>query len=206
MRERWATEHPHLPIIEGHDEDDGSLFNRSHAINRAAHHHDATHVDVLVIIDADVLCDAEHVRKAIGLAFNRHRLVFPFEHYAYLTQKMTDSILEGYSGSWEPGVQFRMGGTCSSVVVVPRALFEQVHGFDETFTGWGWEDVAFSLACQTLGNGFERVKGDVFHLWHPKPQGQGENTPSFLFNTRIAQRYVEAANDVAAMRALIDER
>ena len=38
----------------------------------------------------------------------------------------------------------------SSVVVIPRPLYDDIGGFDEGFRGWGLEDTAFAIAVETL--------------------------------------------------------
>lgn len=56
--------------------------------------------------------------------------------------------------------------TCN--LAVPRAAFEQVGGFDESFTGWGYEDSDLAIRLLNLGLRIRRAPAatTVFHLWH----------------------------------------
>ena len=80
-------------------------------------------------------------------------LVIAYTTYVYLNRRMSDLVLAGSTGSWWDGVEFTLANTCSTMVVVPRKLWNAVGGFDEGFVGWGWEDCAFSAACAALGGG-----------------------------------------------------
>lgn len=50
----------------------------------------------------------------------------------------------------EDGVRERNLTSVSGVVVVPRAGWVAVHGQDERFLGWGYEDIAFQHALDTI--------------------------------------------------------
>jgi hypothetical protein len=198
LRSRWAVECPDWALYEGHHPGPGS-FNRSAAINEAARR--AGDFDVAVIADADCLVDTAQLRRAARRARETGRMVLAYERWAGLDQVMTDRVLGGFTGSWEPGVAVPLWGTCSSMVAVTFALWDDVGGFDPRFVGWGMEDVAFSLAASTLG-GQERMPGTVWHLWHPSaPRVPAEDAA----NVELMGRYRDATGDVTAMRALCDE-
>jgi len=64
--------------------------------------------------------------------------------------------------------RFRWKGIRSCNFGVWRRDFEDVNGFDETFSGWGHEDADLVLRLHNRGlarkNGF--CATEVFHLWH----------------------------------------
>jgi hypothetical protein len=155
--------HPHYGIFEGHH-DDGP-FNRSMAINRAAAA--AGDFDVAVIADSDSFIGAHQMTDAVDLASRTHTMVLAYDRFCYLSFEMSNRIMSGYVGMWEPGVEWTMPGTCSSMVVVTHDLWDECEGFDEGFVGWGGEDIAFSHKAQTFGRGLERIPGPVWHLHHP---------------------------------------
>lgn len=201
VRDRWPVAHPGVDVYEGHH-DDGP-FNRSAAINTAAAH--AGEWDIAVIADADSFVSTEQLDAAVALAADTHRITFAFNRFHYLTESMTVRIMGGYTGSWRGGIRFTMGDTCSSQVVVSRRLWDTVGGFDEGFVGWGMEDIGFSLACQALGAGMERIPGDVWHLYHPISPENDPNDPLFQANVARMERYKACNYNPRRMRALLDE-
>lgn len=205
LAQRWATECPDWPIVEGHH--DAGPFNRSAALNLAAH--DAGAFDVAIIVDADSFVGTDQLHAAVRRALKTGRMTFAYDQFRYLSRHGSRKVMAGYAGSWEPFVEWTMYDTCSSAVVVPRALWERVGGFDGRFAGWGYEDVAFSLACQVLGGGFERIPGSVWHLFHPVSAHSKRNTSLFDANWVLFDRYHQAfvgSDPQRDLRALIDER
>jgi hypothetical protein len=86
----------------------------------------------------------------------------------------------------------------SCCIAVPRAVFEDLGGFDERFRGWGYEDMAFQSIIVGLYP-WGRVEGDVIHLWHPRSEerivkGLGRITasPEYVLNARLGRRYMVA--------------
>jgi hypothetical protein len=211
----WEREMSHLPIIEGYHTD--GLFNRSAAVNRAATI--AGDWDVAVIIDSDVICNPERVREAIDRAHAVNAMVLPHTVRYDLSPRASAQLR-----SADPGAMFQIPGrpadvmwmrrnvkhtysadnghpSVSSVVVVPRRLWDDVGGFDEAFRGWGYEDTAFAAACETFG-GLERMPGEVWHFWHPTAKEGKRGTPSWSANAARGQAYRTAIGDKAAIRAL----
>lgn len=188
----WEVHEGHHPIEEG-------PFNRSAAINRAAAA--AGYWDVAIILDSDTVPVETQMVEAVRLAYNTNRITFAFTDYMALSKQGTRQILDGYDGSWEPFIHERMEGTCSSCVVVSRKLWDLIGGFDEEFRGWGWEDVAFSVACQAVTGGLNRVPGPVWHLWHPPSVDAGNLlSPIWKANRdRFAALYEPAMGDRDAM-------
>jgi hypothetical protein len=83
----------------------------------------------------------------------------------------------------------------SCCFVVPRAVWDNLGGFDERFKGWGWEDMAFqSVVCGLYGH--ERLDGDVWHLWHPRAEERIRRGtplhPAYVANRMLGRRYMWA--------------
>ncbi len=51
-----------------------------------------------------------------------------------------------------------------------RADAIEVNGYNEAFTGWGWEDSEFAIRLHNIGRLGRRLRyqGIVFHIWHPE--------------------------------------
>lgn len=204
LKNRWAAELPDWGVYEGHDNADRP-FSRSAAINSAADL--AGDWDVAVIADADSFVSTTALLEAVEVATTSGtEFVLCYDLFNYLNRRMSDQIMGGYLGMWETGVEWSMPGTCSSMIVVTRRLWDEVRGFDERFVGWGFEDVGFSHACQTFGNGLRRIEGPVWHLWHPASTENSHQSPVWHTNRDLAERYHEAAYDRDRMAKLIAER
>lgn len=199
-RNYWAENLPDLKPVEGHHLD--GPFNRSAAVNTAARA--AGEWDVAVVGDSDVVCDPKQLTAAIDRARETGRCTLAYDTYIALNEPMTARILTGFDGNWLPGKALKMVSHVSSLVVVPRRLWDEVGGFDERFVGWGHDDVAFAEACRVIGGGIERVPGTVWHLFHPhSPERKGG--PDLRACAALAKRY-HAAKDPRQMRAIIAER
>lgn len=186
-------------VFEGHHTAEEGPFNRSAAINRAAVA--AGDWDVAVIVDSDTIVGDNQIDDAVRQAAATDRITFGFVTYRALNPDGTARILAGWDGAWEPFIDWEAPNTASSCVAVSRHLWEQVGGFDDRFVGWGWEDCAFSIACQTLGGGWNRIEGPVWHLWHPpSPDAGNTGSPIWQANRRRYTAYEAAVGDPARMR------
>lgn len=202
VSEWWTRELPDARIVCG-DHDDGP-FNRSKAMNAAARN--AGDWDVAVILDADVLTNVDHVHRAIERAVDTGGPVLAFTERVCLNRGATRRVLGGWRGDWRArgSVQHVYTDMCSSVVVVTRALWDAVGGFDEGFVGWGYEDNAFMCAAETLsGCAMERIPGECWHLYHRTQR----RVPALLHSNRARLGLYNAAHmDPDAMRAVLDQR
>lgn len=173
----WDTCRPHYeawgyPIWTG---DNPGEFARSAAINDAAAQ---GNWDVAVIGDADTIQEFAPVRKAIKL-LGTFGAVVPWRTRWKLSAAASDRVategvgfvtecdLDPDDGFAHPErlrdyAPMRTGST----IVVSRAAWDAVGGFDEGFTGWGFEDQAFRWAVNRSG-GITSIPGTIWHLWHP---------------------------------------
>lgn len=146
-------------------------FNRSQARNNAF---GASTGDVLVINDADTFCTRDSLDTAIELVGSGEEdFVLPYEVYYNLNEEWTRVLLSEWDGLIElpedipeTGYEHRLLTSESGVLVVARDAWLQAGGYDERFTGYGWEDNAFvrSLGIFT-GRGL-RIPGTAYHLHH----------------------------------------
>lgn len=209
-RAHWAKILPGVPIIEGHHHPDEGPFSRSAALNRAAELAGAW--DVAILIDADVLLDPHAVRDAVERALETGGPVLAYHERGQLTAAGTQKILDGYRGNWRPLVKLRSnyGGflydACSSAVVVTRELWDAVGGFDEVFAGWGWEDVAFRIACETTsGLELHKIHATAWHLWHRVSGGNNPEEPTFIANRERGDAYKAVRGNPEGIAPLLAE-
>ena len=68
----------------------------------------------------------------------------------------------------------------------------KVNGYDEEFTGWGWEDTDIALRLMNLGRTlrFIRLGAIQYHLYHPQASRGYEQTNKERVMHTIQQKLV----------------
>ncbi len=197
-------------MFEGvHSEGEGP-FNRAAGCNRAVRQADDTAAgwDVALIIDGDIIPERQAVIDGVALARESGAMVLPFTSRRDLNMRGTDLILSGRvpvdARALRPYTRRVYTDNLSSVVIVARRLWEAAGGYDEAFVGWGMEDNAFAVTCETHGGPIRRTPGTVWHLWHPTQQAESPHTHThtLMANRARHQRYLAARGDPAAIASL----
>ena len=135
-------------------------FCKAEAVNRGAL---AATGKKLWIHDADLRFTSS--MKSIAARIEDQAAIMPMRHTFRLNASNTRAKINGKpcTGSG------RISDVGAGSVIVDRALFLELRGFNERFTGWGCEDVEFGtrlLSLRAVAR-FEDVRG--IHLWHPSP-------------------------------------
>lgn len=202
---RWQRLFPGVQVYEGHHNE--GLFSRSAAINRAARLADADgRWDFGIVIDADILVRTSQLREALARASKTGRVTWAHRRWRGVNEEWTAKILKEQldlgpeigSVDIDVLVERTTPLSWSCCIVIPRGIWDETGGFDERFRGWGFEDIAWqSLICGLYG--WERIEGDVIHLWHPRSEerivkGRPSWTasPEYLANGRLGRRYMYA--------------
>lgn len=201
VKQRYQRLFPELDICIGRDE--SKIFNRSKAINQAAK---KAKGDIFIITDADVVFNKDLI-KEIGANIHKHPWIIPFKNGYRLTKKASDKLIEnGLKGKVQidPGDIERIeGGLGALMNVVTKKCFQKVSGFDERFKGWGPEDKAFFESLETICGHHFRMDQDIYHLWHPQAEIVQREIPK---QQALYEKYLNATNNVEAMKKLIKER
>lgn len=170
---------------------DGQKFNRAKAVNNAL----AGDWDVAVIADADTWVPRSQLVAAIDMAVDTGRLVAAHNCVVELDRITTNHILTGRTtldGSFgAQRVRTRDVETQSSMLAVPRPLWDATGGMDERFESWGGEDNAFWHACRLHAGEPQRIPGNAYHLWHQPSPGKFRG-PDYARNLALWQRYQQA--------------
>lgn len=201
----WTNDHPDWDIYEAPGPVTGP-FNRGAAINEAAAN--AGDWDVAVIIDTDTLVNPDAARTAATIAAATGAMVVAGDERVMLSREGTRKVLDGYRGNWRVrGMHERVyTDGCSSCVAVSRKLWDQVGGFDPLFVGWGFEDIAFRIACETLsGQHMVKLSSELFHLWHTTSHENNARSDTYKANEARCERYRAARWDAEAVSLLVEE-
>lgn len=201
-RARWERLLPDVPIVEGYDEGDHP-FCLARAQNDAARK--AGDWRFAVYVGADFVAESdEMIMSGISWARSTGKFTICHARTTMLHEEPTERVRGGEEPN--PSMGDTYGNPFTGITIIPRDLFDKVGGFDERFVGWGWEDQAFWAACCALGNGYDRVDGHAFHLWHPRTRADNEESPYHAESEALGRRYLAAKGNRAAMREILAER
>lgn len=199
----YATEFPDWPVVFGVSDEP---FSRARAINEAVSPglgdflHGRQLPDILVVNDADSLCEPEAVQRAVLQATLDPGLVRAYTHYKRLTKEATEALTPTtYLDAWQGPFDWEMENAhAHGCVAVRRECFEQVGGYDPKFRGWGYEDLAAEMLYDAHWPD-RRIDGTLVHLWHPSVS----DAPEVDANAELYYgRYEKHRGDKAALLAL----
>lgn len=180
--QEWlATNHPTWQVTEGESPD--GPFSRGAAINDAAQRailHE--NPEVLVIHDADTLCNPLQLLRATDHAYASKGVCYPYEVYTYLDEYSSNQLMANEWG-WRFVAPERHPQHCyqttvrwhhvSGAMAVSREAWEKVGGF-VALEGWGAEDLIMHTLFKTFGGPVEWLRGSAYHLYHSANRNSGD--------------------------------
>lgn len=187
----------HIDVDSGH-----TPFSRAGSRNEGVRQAEQCGADVVVLSDADTLAEPQPLHAAIDAAHDG-RLHLPYTWYRGLSQIGTQRYLAGAPADTCPTDWAHQWATGGVLVITPQSWWA-AGGMDEAFVGWGFEDTAFRTAADALLGPTVRHEGAITHLWHPLESGLG--SPLHVAGGQRMQRYIDAAGDADAIRAILAER
>jgi hypothetical protein len=200
---RYSLLLPGVEIVIGSSEEP---FNRAAARNSAFK---ASHGDVLLIADADTLFHTDQILTAIEMVEGKRTWVIPYTWYYNLSEEATENVLRLDPGETilepaDPDLWEHKLESWAGLLVMPRAAFEEVGGYDERYELWGFEDNAIRLALDTLWAAHQRLDwGYCLHLWHPAPEVERFGQPHIVANRALYARYEAAHGNPVRMRSVL---
>lgn len=156
-------------------------WSKPRALNQTI---DGIDCDMLVVADADVFIDPARLARAVRQA----GWCVPHHQTIRLDRDATQTVYAG--GQPDPARTVKKpyrsvaGG---GMFTISRDGWDAAGGFDERFTGWGCEDQAFAVAADRLHRPHVRLRGPLWHLYHPP--GLRKHDPTFPANKARLRRY-----------------
>jgi hypothetical protein len=204
IREYWESHYPEFELIEIDSGDEP--FTRGTSINAGV---EKSSGDVLILSDADTL--VAHVEEAVALATKGYWVIaYAQGRYCSLREETTEKLLasDPHGQIIEPTAdQCRaVIDAFSGCLVMPRAAFERVDGFDPRFLGWGHEDFAFMYALDTLWRPYERASGYALHFYHEHREEERFDQPHIKENKALVEEYQLHFGNPSSMGRYIRER
>lgn len=208
LRARYELLLPDAELIvadSGHEQ-----FSRAAARNAATRQ--ATR-PLLLIADADTIFDVDQLASGVAAVGRPHdgicdraHWVTPYRRYVQLLARDTHQLMTQQPDVSVPvprRLQHDTNTGTAGLLLVTADAWRLVGGYDERFTGWGYEDTAVTMALETLVHGCVRTDGVAIHLCHPK---SARRRAQLVENRPLFCRYQQAHYHPALMCELIDER
>lgn len=153
--------------------------------------------DLLLIADADTVFQFDQIVRGVNaIVGSGASWVIPYDEERYYNLTADETALVWRSptdaGVPEPSDPRQWDHKITSwagLLLVPRAAFDAVGGYDERFQGWGFEDNAFRAALDRIVGPFTRTSGYALHLWHPAPEDQCFGQPHIHENRDLFRMY-----------------
>lgn len=215
IQRRWQAHFPEAQIVVATDGRRTGAFSKSQAVNRA---YAKSTGDMLVIADSDSWCDMPQLVAGLHYAAKLGVLVVPWTTAHRLAEADTAQIRDSDPSAPHPitpeivsrADDYRPSpSTAAMILCITRESFERIGGFDPRFIGWGAEDVAFGLACDTLLGRKHIMPGVAYALHHDRPRDENGrriwHADPGTHNVDLADRYWSARGNRPAMLALCAE-
>ncbi len=200
MSRRWELTMPDCELVVWGDTKDDGPFNEGHAMNCAAA---AASGDILVLAEAEVAINPEHLRYAIRRVEQGDGWMLP-ETYHAMNPRHTDFLLghppDVVISDHGPFARTWSRTSVSPIIVCTKEAFRSVGGWETRYDGWGWTDRAFAYAMCTLYRPYTRYPGFVVHLHHERNGVPRDADPALSHAYRLAD------GEPRLMRALIEAR
>lgn len=179
-----------LPFIKNgydfewcHIVDSGDVpFSRAATRNLIVQHSLDVGADIVVINDADSICEPSVLQEAIVSAHHDNRLHIPFNKV-----NVCGSGKLGHRKRHPTTLRpaFSYGPSCGGVYVIRPSRWELAGGQDERIKGWGFEDECWIVAVNNTIGGYDHHEGSLYTFQHPR-----EHIDTFRpENIQIRDRY-----------------
>jgi hypothetical protein len=187
---------PWVRFLHQHAEPDAP-YARARTFNEAAR---AARGQLLVLHDNDMLVPSRYATELAAKCRGGDEVLDLKRFIFYLTADDTARAMQG--GTVPPGarsetvIENLRGGS----IAITKDAYDAIGGFDETFVGWGGEDVELWERAETRrANRFGYLP--ILHLWHaPQPEKlQGSSAPAVARYYELAD--IPVAERIARLRA-----
>jgi GT2 family glycosyltransferase len=151
-------------------------YNRAKTFNDAVRFARGT---VVIAHDNDMLVPSRYAAEVLARTREGHAFVDLKRFIFYLSEADSQSIFEKRNLNLKAPsivVQNLKGGSIAATI----DSYLRIGGFDETFVGWGGEDLEFWERARTSGSVYEFGYLPIVHLWHAAQPGklQGHEAPA----------------------------
>lgn len=139
------------------------IFSRSHSINLGMKYFFDKNFDIVIVNDADTLCNIDSINKSIIKSYELQRALLPYDSY------IMRSSGGGIEHTLHPSSSIDQLWPCSGTNIIPRQVYMDIGGFDENLVGWGPEDQEYHYRYFLhYGEKYLFESGTCEALWHKR--------------------------------------
>lgn len=157
--------------------DNNPVFHHTHYRNEMIKQ---AKTPIVIVWDVDVLVPEEQLYKAVNDIRNRHAVLsYPYDGICYslssdISNNFRDTLDWGTLLSEKEKYLTMFGQlTVGGIFVVNREKYIQAGMENESFIGWGPEDIERLKRLTILNLPVSRVSGCIYHLYHPRKLNSG---------------------------------
>ena len=157
--------------------DNNPVFHHTHYRNEMIK---LAKTPIVIVWDVDVLVPEEQLYKAVNDIRNRHAVLsYPYDGICYslssdISNNFRDTLDWGTLLSEKEKYLTMFGQlTVGGIFVVNREKYIQAGMENESFIGWGPEDIERLKRLTILNLPVSRVAGCIYHLYHPRKLNSG---------------------------------
>jgi GT2 family glycosyltransferase len=174
----------------------GAPYNRAATFNLAA---TLAQGEVLVIHDNDMLVPRGYAAELLDRADEGYEAIDLKRFIFYLRQKDSEAVFARGGLSLRERSEVVIQNLHGGSVAVTRTGYAAIGGMDETFVGWGGEDVEFWERAETLrATRFGYLP--IVHLWHAaQPEKLKREIPAVARYEELSR--IAPADRIATLRA-----
>lgn len=157
--------------------------------------------DVILVSDADIQPEKFSIEKAIQVTIAEKVVSLPYTETYFLNEELSSEWIAGKLSLPEAvrKSQVYRNQVAGAYVITPD-IFKTMNGWDERFLGWGFEDLAFVDAHETLIGPLRKISGTLISLFHK----DRDKSDADLNESRYAD-YKNAKGSVALMKDLVKD-
>lgn len=159
--------------------------------------------DIVICSDSDVFVSKDSIVKSILNAIDTNNITIPYKELRKITKDGTDRFLQNDAQSFDmlerkASVPYLVENEpqrlspCAGILIITKNLFSEFGGFDESYSGWGVEDVDYHKRyLDKYGRLFDYIDGSIISLYHSKEEWLNpDNRNVDLFKSKHGSDYI----------------
>lgn len=126
--------------------------------------------EFVAVWDTDIIVPYNQILEACKLLVQGRTLVLPYDGICLFLNKERSDIFRGHIDlkyASQHGLRLLGRPSVGGVYMINKTKFLSCGGENERFIGWGPEDAERIKRLEILGANIGRVKGQIYHLYHP---------------------------------------